>query len=71
MSVITVILFVITVVLVSLFVGAFDSRVHDLDDVARLGIPIVGHIPRFPGDRVGSLRERGVKRRGVALSWRA
>ena len=71
MTVITVILFLITVVIVSLFVGAFDSRVHDLDDVVRLGIPIVGELPRFPGDRVGSLRDRGVKRRGVALSWRA
>jgi hypothetical protein len=56
---------------VSLFVGAFDSRIHDLDDVARLGIPVVGHVPRFPGDSVGSLRERGVKRRGVPLSWRS
>jgi hypothetical protein len=71
MTVIAVILFLITVVIVSLFVGAFDSRVHDLDDVVRLGIPIVGEIPPFPGDGVGSLRDRGVKRRGVALSWRA
>jgi hypothetical protein len=43
---------------VSLFVGAFDTRVHDREDVERLGLPVLGHVPPFPGDDVGSLRRR-------------
>lgn len=46
----------------ALFVGAFDSRVHDTDDVARLGLPVLGHVPGFPGDDVGSLHDRGALR---------
>ena len=39
--------------------GTLDSRIHEREDVTRLGIPVVGHLPRFKGDRVGSLRDRG------------
>jgi hypothetical protein len=39
-------------------VGAFDSRVYDLDDVNRLGLRGVGHIPPFRGSDVGSLEAR-------------
>ena len=39
-------------------VGAFDSRIHDPEDVQRLGLEVVGHVPRFPGFGVGSLRGR-------------
>jgi hypothetical protein len=46
----------------ALVLGAFDSRVHDTDDVARLGLPVLGHVPGFPGDRVGALEARGVQR---------
>ena len=46
----------------ALFLGAFDSRVHDGDDIARLGLPVLGHVPGFPGDRVGALEARGVQR---------
>lgn len=42
--------------------GAFDSRIHDADDVRRLGFPVVGHMPGFKGDRVGSLRDRSARR---------
>ncbi len=57
----------------ALLVGAFDSRVHDTDDVARLGLPILGHVPGFPGDSVGSLAARGALRRRVPslLRWRS
>jgi capsular polysaccharide biosynthesis protein len=53
--------------------GAFDSRVHDIDDVARLGLPVLGHVPGFPGDRVGSLEARGVQRGRVPSfsRWRS
>jgi capsular polysaccharide biosynthesis protein len=43
----------------ALVFGAFDSRLHDLDDLGRLGLPVLGHIPGFPGDGVGSLDTRG------------
>ena len=42
----------------ALLLGAFDSRVHDTDDVVRLGLPILGHVPGFAGDNVGSMRTR-------------
>jgi capsular polysaccharide biosynthesis protein len=45
----------------ALVIGAFDSRVHDIDDIARLGLPVLGHVPGFPGDRLGSLEARGVQ----------
>lgn len=53
--------------------GAFDSRVHDVEDVARLGLPVLGHVPGFPGDHVGSLEARGVQRVRVPLvrRWRS
>ena len=42
----------------ALLLGAFDSRVHEPDDVARLGLPMLGHVPGFAGDNVGSMRTR-------------
>ena len=44
----------------ALIVGAFDSRIHDTDDVERLGLPVLGHVPAFAGDHVGSLSARSV-----------
>ncbi len=57
----------------ALLFGAFDSRLHDLDDLTRLGIPVLGHVPGFPGDHVGSLETRGALRRRVPsfLRWRS
>ncbi len=49
----------------ALIVGAFDSRIHDTDDVTRLGLPVLGHVPGFAGDSVGSLASRGASRRRV------
>ena len=53
--------------------GAFDSRVHEADDVARLGLPVLGHIPGFAGDHVGSMLTRGARRSRVPslLRWRS
>lgn len=72
---------ILVLVVVSLFVllgsmlvvGAFDPRVHDTDDVLRLGLPMLGHVPGFPGDQVAALRTRGVPRRRVPsfLRWRS
>lgn len=57
----------------ALVLGAFDSRVHDTDDVERLGLPVLGHVPGFAGDKVGSLEARGVQRGRVPsfLRWRS
>lgn len=57
----------------ALVLGAFDSRVHDTDDVARLGLPVLGHVPGFHGDHVGSLDARGAARARVPLflRWRS
>jgi capsular polysaccharide biosynthesis protein len=49
----------------ALLLGAFDSRVHDADDVVRLALPVLGHVPGFPGDNVGSLQSRGARRARV------
>jgi hypothetical protein len=57
----------------ALLMGAFDSRVHDVDDVERLGLPVLGHVPAFPGDAVGSLTVRGASRARVPSfkRWRS
>jgi len=57
----------------ALVVGAFDSRVHDTDDVERLGLPVLGQVPRFPGDNVGSMRARSAASARVpsSLRWRS
>ena len=56
----------------AVFLGAFDTSVHDTDDVARLGLPVLGHVPGFPGDHVGSLGARGALRARVPsfMRWR-
>lgn len=55
------------------FLGAFDSRIHDTDDVERLGLPVLGHVPGFAGDSVGSLHARGARRArvGSRMRWRS
>ena len=65
MILIAVVIGICSLIASALIIGAFDSRVHDTDDVARLGLPILGHVPGFPGDRVGSLAARGALRRRV------
>lgn len=57
----------------AIFIGAFDSRVHDVEDVERLGLPVLGHVPGFPGSDIGSLAARGVQRTRVPLvrRWRS
>ena len=57
----------------ALVVGAFDSRVHDGDDVERLGLPLLGHVPGFPGDDVGALATRSAAARRVPSfeRWRS
>ena len=54
--------FLILLPLIAIFIGAFDSRVHEIEDVSRLGLPVIGHVPPFIGDDVGSLARRGAPR---------
>jgi capsular polysaccharide biosynthesis protein len=53
--------------------GAFDSRVHDTEDIERLELPVLGHLPGFHGDHVGSLEARGAARARVPSysRWRS
>lgn len=57
----------------ALVLGAFDPRIHEIEDVTRLELPVLGHLPGFPGDDVGSLEARGAKRARVPsfLRWRS
>lgn len=54
--------FFICLPLAAVAVGAFDRRVHETEDVSRLGMPVFGQIPAFPGDDVGALARRGAYR---------
>jgi len=51
-------LFVCVIPLAAIGVSAMDSKLHHIDDLLRLNLPVVGHMPGFPGDSKGSLQER-------------
>lgn len=53
-----VVVFIMMGIVVAILLGAFDTRIHDADDLRRLGLPIIGHFPAFPGDHVGALKSR-------------
>jgi hypothetical protein len=53
-----VVAFLLVLPLAAIAVGAFDTRVYGVEDVERLGIPAVGHVPGFAGFCRGSLAER-------------
>jgi len=57
--------FLVLLPLCAIGVAAFDSRVHEAEDVERLGLDVVGHVPGFSGDAVGSFRKRGAPRNRV------
>lgn len=65
LAAIGVVSFIFLLPLCAIGIAAFDSRVHDLEDVERLGLDVVGHVPGFRGDRVGSLDRRGAPRNRV------
>jgi hypothetical protein len=64
--------FFASLVAVSMLVGAFDPRIHEPEDVSRLGLPVLGQVPNFPGQSNGSLRQRLPHRHRVPsfLRWR-
>lgn len=55
----------------TMIVGVFDPRVHDVDDVTRLGLPVLGQLPAFAGDDIGSLSARGLAlpRKALVKRW--
>ncbi len=55
----SIVVFMMVLLVVAILLGAFDTRIHDADDLRRLGLPIIGHFPAFPGDHVGALKSRG------------
>jgi hypothetical protein len=58
LAIIAVAIFLFTLPLAMLGVGAVDDRVYELQDVLRLGLPAIGALPRFGGDNRGALVER-------------
>lgn len=66
LGLVALILFALLLPSAAILVGAFDPRIHDQDDVSRLGFVAIGHLPGFAGDRIGSLRARGIRRRRTA-----
>jgi hypothetical protein len=58
--------FILTAVILPmcvLVVGAFDRRVYSRDDLIQAGFPVLGVLPHFQGDSVGSHAERIRRRR--------
>jgi hypothetical protein len=47
----------------AIVIGAFDTRVRNSEDVERIGLPVVGHVPAFRGDATGTLVDRLPKKR--------
>jgi hypothetical protein len=55
--------FLILLPLCGVAVGAFDGTLQDAEDLDRLAVPVLGHVPPFRGHRVGGLDERRRRRR--------
>jgi hypothetical protein len=63
------IVFVLTLPLAGIAAGAFDPRLHERGDIARLGLPVIGHVSRFQGRRRGPRgRLSGARRRAGSSS---
>jgi hypothetical protein len=58
--------FLFTLPLCAIAVGAFDSRVRDTEDVERIGVAALGHVPKFAGSGDGALVKR---MRGARRTW--
>jgi hypothetical protein len=57
------IVFLLTLPMAGIAAGAFDPRLHEQGDVARLGLPVLGHVPR------SRRRGRGPRRGPLAGSF--
>lgn len=52
---------------VGIIIGTFDPRVVNVNDVYRLGLEIVAHVPPFPGYECGTLEDR-LKQENITLN---
>lgn len=59
LALLAIVCFCVFVPVCAIAFGTLDSRIYELEDVSRLGLPTIGHIPAFSGDHVGSLKSRG------------
>lgn len=50
--------FLLLVPVCSISVAALDTRLHHIEDLIRLNVSVVGHVPGFPGGNMGSMNER-------------
>ncbi len=46
--------------------GALDTRLHHIEDLVRLDLPVVGHMPSFPSDHMGSMQERSRRAKSIS-----
>jgi hypothetical protein len=58
LAMLSLVCFLFVLPLCAIAIAAFDQRLRDREDVQRLGLPVVGHVPAFDGDDVGSMRAR-------------
>jgi hypothetical protein len=56
------IVFVLALLLSTPVVGAFDDRLYAVADLTVRDVPVLGALPRFPGDDVGPYRARSLAR---------
>jgi hypothetical protein len=59
--------FVAVLVVTAMMLGGLDRGIYSPSDLESQGIPVLGAMPRFSGDNVGSFRDRS-KRRGWGRS---
>jgi hypothetical protein len=52
------IVFLLLLPLSALWFGAFDPRIYDAGDIERLGLSVLGGLPRFSDDNLGALATR-------------
>ncbi len=52
-------MFMLSLPLSAVAAGAFDRRLHDGEDISRLGLDVVGHVPRFRGHALGARLRAG------------
>ena len=55
--------FALCLVPAGIAVGAFDSRIYNREDIERLGMPVLGHVPGFRSTQLGSMARRRRKSR--------
>jgi hypothetical protein len=51
--------FICLLPIASITIAAMDTRLHHIEDLVRLNLPVVGHMPAFPSHSMGSMRDRG------------